>query len=255
MAATLVYENTALVGSTKTGMLKPDANGYYELVLGAFDYFNSQDAFYTLEPFKLLLMQSSSLMRRVNKGVLRGELGHPKFNSTMSKRDIIMRVLDIQEDRTSAHIKSISLDEERIINNGQKVAAVIGMVKPSGPFGYVLEKQLANPDENVFFSVRSLTDDHYNSAGTLIKEVKEIITWDQVNEGGIDIANKYMSPALESINFSTGDLLAAERKALEFGVGMESAQEILANLIKHNVTPLEAQRALRGSRPKSAGWY
>ena len=49
--ANLVYQNTTLVGSTKTGMLKPDANGYYELVLGAFDYHNSSGAFYPLDPF------------------------------------------------------------------------------------------------------------------------------------------------------------------------------------------------------------
>lgn len=254
MAANLVYQNTTLVGSTKTGVLKPDANGYYELVLGAFDYFNSSDAFYTLEPFKLLLMSSSNLMRRVNRGALRSEYGHPKFNSTMSKRDVILRVLDIQEDRTCAHIKSIALDEQRVINNGQKVAAVIGMVKPSGPMGDALAQQLENPDENVCFSVRSLTDDTRNSAGTLIKAVKEIVTWDYVNEPGIDVATKYHSPSLEMYSFDNDDLKAAEHRALEYGVGMESAQEILTHLIKNNVSPLEARRALRGARPNSAGW-
>lgn len=254
MAANLVYQNTTLVGSTKTGVLKPDANGYYELVLGAFNYFNSADAYYTLEPFKLLLQSSSNLMRRVNRGALRAEYGHPIFNSSMSKRDVILRVLNIQEDRTCAHIKSIALDEERVINNGQKVAAVIGMVKPSGPMGDALAQQLANPDENVCFSVRSLTDDTLNSAGTLIKAVKEIVTWDYVNEPGIDVATKYHAPALESFSFDNHDLQSAASSAQKFGVGMESAQEILDHLIKNNISPLEARRALRGSRPFSAGW-
>lgn len=254
MAGNLVYQNTTLVGSTKTGVLKPDANGYYELVLGAFDYFNSAEAYYTLEPFKLLLMSSSNLMRRVNRGALRSEYGHPRFTSQMSKRDIILRVLDIQEDRTCAHIKSIELDEQRVINNGQKVAAVIGMVKPSGPMADALAAQLENPDENVCFSVRSLTDDTRNAGGTLIKAVQEIVTWDYVNEPGIDVATKYHAPSLEGISFNQKDLLAAEHKALEYGVGMESAQEILTHLIKNNVSPLDARKALRGSRPNSAGW-
>lgn len=254
MAAAVVYQNTALVGTTKAGILKPDANGYYELVLGAFDYFNSADAYYTLEPFKLLLMSSSTLMRRVNRGALRSECGHPRFHSGMSRRDIILRLLDIHEDRTCAHIKSIALDEERVGKDGRKVAAVIGMVKPSGPMGDFLATQLENPDENVCFSIRSLTHDTRNSAGTLIKAVKEIVTWDYVNEPGIDVATKYHSPSLESISFDTEDLRAAESKALEYGVGMESAQEILTHLIKNNVSPLEARKMLRGSRPKSAGW-
>ena len=137
----LVYKNTTLVGSTKTGNLTPDANGYYELVLGAFDYHNSKGDFYTLEPFKKLLVSSSSLMRRINRGALRSEYGHPRLDPSMGKRGMIMRVLDIHEDKVCAHIKSIELDESRIINNGSKVAAVIGMVKPSGPFGDALAQQ------------------------------------------------------------------------------------------------------------------
>lgn len=253
MSGNIVYQNTTLVGSTKTGVLKPDANGYYELILGAFNYHNSAGAYYTLEPLKVLLQSSSSLMRRVQRGALRSEYGHPRFTSNMSKRDIILRVLDIMEDRTCAHIKSIQLDEERVINNGQKVAAIIGMVKPSGPMGDALAQQLANPDENVCFSVRSLTDDT-QVHGKLYKAVQEIVTWDYVNEPGIDVATKYHAPGLESFHFDREDLLAAEMKASKFGVGMESAQEILSHLIKNNVSPVEARKALRGSRPNSAGW-
>lgn len=253
MSGNLVYQNTTLVGSTKTGLLKPDANGYYELVLGAFNYHNSAGAFYTLDPLKELLVSSSDLMRRIKRGALRSEYGHPRFNSQMSQRDIILRVLDIMEDRTCAHIKSIQLDEERVISGGEKVAAIIGMVKPSGPMDDVLDKQLQNPDENVCFSIRSLTDDTRVN-GKLIKAVKEIVTWDYVNEPGIDVASKYHAPSLESFHFNNDDLIAANKKASQMGVGMESAQEILAHLIKNNVSPVEARRALRGTRPMSAGW-
>lgn len=253
MSSNLVYQNTTLVGSTKTGVLKPDANGYYELVLGAFDYHNSAGAFYSLEPLKELLLSSSDLMRRIARGALRSEYGHPRFTSQMTKRDIILRVLDIMEDRTCAHIKSIQLDEERVISNGKKVAAIVGMVKPSGPMGDALDKQLGNPDENVCFSIRSLTDDNRVN-GQLVKAVKEIVTWDYVNEPGIDVATKYHAPGLESFSFDQADLLLANKKASQMGVGMESAQSILAHLIKNNVSPVQARMALRGTRPTSAGW-
>lgn len=254
MAAEVIYQNTTLVGSTKTGKLKPDANGYYELVLGAFDYFNSQNAWYELEPFKALLLSSSALMRRVNRGALRSEYGHPRFTPNMSKRDIILRVLDIHEDKTCAHIKSIALDEQRVISKGQKVAAVIGMVKPSGPMGDALAEQLENPDENVCFSIRSLTDDSRNSAGTVIKKIKEAVTWDYVNEPGIDVATKYHAPSLEKFSFDKEDFLAAEKKALQFGVGMESAKEILHSIIENGVSPIEVNEVARSRRPNSSRW-
>lgn len=252
--ANLVYQNTTLVGSTKTGMLKPDANGYYELVLGAFDYHNSSGAFYPLDPFKELLKSSSNLMRRISRGALRSEYGHPRFDGQMSKREIILRVLDIHEPLVCAHIKSIELDEERVINNGSKVAAVVGRVKPSGPMGDALEKQLNNPDENVCFSVRSLTDDHFEN-GKLIKVIKELVTWDYVNEPGIDVATKYHSPSLENYHmFTSDDILAANNIAAKAGVSMESAAMILGDLIKQGVVPIEKLRKHAGKRPISSGW-
>ena len=251
--AGLIYQNSVLVGSTKTGLLKPDANGYYELALGAFNYHNSRGDFYTLEPFKKLLESSSNLMRRINRGALRSEYGHPRFDSTMSKRDIMLRVLDIHEDKTCAHIKSIELDEQRVIKDGVKVAAVIGMVKPSGPMGDALAQQLANPDENVCFSIRSLTDDCYQN-GKLIKNIKEAVTWDYVNEPGIDIATKYNSPSLESIVFDDSDIRAAYDKAILAGVSMESTKEILESLKVQQIKHLGRVQAIRGTRPFSSQW-
>lgn len=251
--AGLVYQNTTLVGSTKTGLLKPDANGYYELVLGAFNYHNSKGDYYTLEPFKKLLESSSNLMRRINRGALRSEYGHPRFDSTMSKRDIILRVLDIHEDKTCAHIKSIELDESRVIKDGVKVAAVIGMVKPSGPMGDALAKQLENPDENVCFSIRSLTDDTFEN-GKIIKAIKEAVTWDYVNEPGIDVANKYSAPSLEMIHFDNTDVAAAYDKAIREGVGMESTKEMLTHLMQQNIKPLGRVATKPSSRPFSSRW-
>ena len=67
----LVYQNSTIIGTTKVGSIKPDANGYREVVLGAFNCNNSGGAFYPLEPVKNLLVSSSSLMRRLKDRAIR----------------------------------------------------------------------------------------------------------------------------------------------------------------------------------------
>ncbi|MBW6072630.1 S80 family phage morphogenetic serine protease, partial [Pseudomonas aeruginosa] len=54
-----------------------------------------------------------------------------------------------------------------------------------------------NPSINTYCSVRSITQDDVMRG---IKYTREISTWDFVGEGGIYIANKYTSPALESFS-------------------------------------------------------
>lgn len=195
------YRCTALVGSTKTGKLTPDANGYYTVVLGALDFFNSAGAFYDYNSAKSLFESSSSLMRRVNSGALRGEYGHPKFTPGMTNHQFLMRIMDINEQSASHHIKAVWIDETSVKDsNGKTVVAIMGSVKPlAGQFGDMLLASLQNPDENVCFSIRSLTEDIVNSQGVTIKTLREIITWDYVNEPGISVANKFSFPSLESM--------------------------------------------------------
>lgn len=255
MSNKVIYECQALTGTNKVGLLKPDANGYYELVLGAYDFHNEAGAFYPLEPLKKLMENSSPLMRRIRDGYVKSECGHPRMTPGMSDRDFLMRVCDIQETNVCAHIKSIELDDERVMHNGQKVAAIIGMVKPSGPKGDALEKSLSNPDENVAFSVRSLTNDYWTPAGKLIKEVDEIITWDLVNQPGINVANKYRSPALESHGFDLKTVRDAAQKMQGVGFGMESANQILNNILRERaVMPIRRHDDRIGRKPLSSRW-
>jgi hypothetical protein len=80
-----------------------------------------------------------------------------------------------------------------------------------------------NKMENTCFSVRSFTDD-YVSGGMVKKVVKEVITWDLVNEPGISVATKYNAPTLES------ESLVIQRSEMDrvftgnaVGTGLESA--------------------------------
>jgi hypothetical protein len=221
------YSCTALVGSNKTGVLKPDADGYYTVVLGALNFFNSAGQYYPLEPAKKLFDESSILVRRAKSGDLRMEYGHPKFQPGMSKKDYLYRIMDIYEVNVCAHIAAVWLDDKVVKDDrGNPIVAILGKIKPSGPHGAVLKEQLENAKENVCFSIRSITDDYRDATGQVFKIIKEIYTWDYVNEPGISAARKWLSPALESLGtemtFEPKHLIAAANLARLVNNGMES---------------------------------
>lgn len=225
--ARATYQCTALVGTSKAGVIKADAAGYYTVVLGALDFYNSAGAFYAYEPAKVLFDTSSCLQRRVANGALRGEYGHPKFVPGMTNRDFLMRIMDIDEKSTCVHIKEVWIDSDSVRNkDGSNVIAIMGRVKPSGPYGDKLAAQFENPDENVCFSIRSLTEDIVNEQGITVKTLREIVTWDYVNEPGISVANKYSIPTMEQLfarGFDTENLVAARDYMMRSGTGLESA--------------------------------
>lgn len=189
---------TSLQGANKMGKIKPDENGYYPMVVGALNMFNSAGEFYVAEEAKELFMGSSQLMRRVARGALRAEYGHPKPQPGQSDRSFSARCLSIDEDRVCAHHKELILDFDNVkTREGKSVIAIISKVHPSGPFGPILEKSLLNPSENVCFSIRAFTDDNL-IAGVNYRTLRQVVTFDYVNEPGMAVAEKYFSPALES---------------------------------------------------------
>lgn len=223
----VVYGCTALVGTNKTGKLSPDSDGYYELVLGGLDCYNSGGAFYPLSTARALFEASSTLMRRIESGACRGEYGHPKKDPSQSMTSFLQRVSTIYEDNVCCHFKDVRIEQNAVKDkDGNRVVAVVGRVKPSGPKGEFLRASLESKDENVCFSVRSLTDDRVEG-GRLVKNIRSIITWDYVNEPGIAVAKKWHAPSLESFDEASFSRQMVENlgEATQ-GVGMESVNEI-----------------------------
>ena len=224
----ITYESNILRNSGKKGILKPDADGRYELVLGAFNYANNHKDFYPLGPVKDMFESSSPFQRRIAANALRGEYGHPKRDSVRTENDFIRRVMEIRETQVCCYFNRIQLNEQdRVAMNGEREVVVTGLVKPSGPFGTYLEESLKDPNQNASFSVRTLTNDVPGPQGGMIKTIRMLVTWDYVNEPGIALAHKYNSPSLESIDGHSFDLntlmTAAEQvRSGRFGVGMES---------------------------------
>lgn len=222
------YSCTVLAGTNKVGKLKADSNGYYEMIVGAVAMENSAGQFYEGGDDVLALFgPGSSLHRRISNGQCRAELGHPKKEPGMSMNDYVQRILSIEEKNVCAHFKSVRLDSNLMKDDkGNPVIATIAMVKPSGPQGTFLKESMENHEENVAFSIRSLTANRI-VGGRMHKKLQTVVGWDQVNEGGISIANKYDSPALE--DYSEDSILLVpeyldqiDRTAELHPVGLES---------------------------------
>lgn len=198
MLNSVTFSCTRLNGTNKVGLLKPDSDGYYRVVLGALNCHNSSGGYYPYEPAKRLFERSSSLMRRIERGALRAENGHPVWETGMSQTQYANRIMQIYEKRVCAHIRQVDLVfDKHKDDRGRPIIAIEGLVAPAGELGYVLEKALANPHENIAFSIRSFTNDVESYIG-LQKNLINIITWDFVGEPGISVAEKYRSPSLES---------------------------------------------------------
>lgn len=249
---------TMLLGTEKKGILKPDEDGYYTVVLGAYGAHNSQGMFYDLNSALPFFQKGSQLLRQIEKGVLRGEHKHPEPD--LNIRDertrqmaFINRVREIDSDRVSHHIRAVRLEEGQKDDKGRPIMVVVGEIKPAGPYGNVIREALENPHENVYFSVRSLTmDDRMRG----VKYTREIITWDYVNEGGIFNAQKYRSPALESfseVEITPTDLWAlAEEDRKRQSMGLESRgvdYDALASDLGWSKTP-----KARNTKPSYVEW-
>lgn len=222
-AQQMSYECTALLGLNKAGTIKELDGGYFEAVLGAFDFYNSAGAYYPFQKAKELFEDSGALMRRIATGNCRGECGHPRKTPDMSMREFITRVCDIYEPNISHHIRRVRIDTTSVKGpDGRPCIAVIGEVKPAGPMGPALLAAFQNKHEDVCFSVRSLTKDSY-VGNTLHKDMVQLITWDWVNEPGISVARKWNSPSLESVTISPTQLQQARREAVRANSGMESS--------------------------------
>ncbi|EKD89709.1 MAG: hypothetical protein ACD_33C00002G0001 [uncultured bacterium] len=200
------FTETALTGKKKNGILTPDENGYYTMIIGGLNTYNSAGEYYVAKDVLKLFESSSSLMRRIKNGALYAELGHPKKAPGMSMEDFYGRILTIDETNTCAHISEIWLDfnygKEHPEHGNLDMIAIIAKIKPAGAKLHALESTITDPKQNVAFSVRGITENKYIN-GRVERSLTQIITFDNVVEPGINIANKWNSPVLESINEHT----------------------------------------------------
>lgn len=256
---TMTYQSTALVGTNLKGAVKADPDGYYELVVGAFDTKNSAGDWYDFHSAKAHFDGASDFVRRVQSGALYGEAGHPVMTPGMSKNDWILRILTIDPKNISHHIKDLTLDDTRFKNpDGTPMVAVYARIKP------MIEKlalSLENPHDNTAFSIRCLTMNHFDPArGCTTRSLSKPVTYDWVPEPGIAIATKYNAPGLEALSLtgiSPADIenaLAYARERYLAG-SMESA-EIITSLeqLRHEPPRVKGLIMPTARRGGSSSW-
>lgn len=199
--ACVKYACTALIGTNKAGKLTPDEDGYYTLIVGALDFYNSAKKFYDYKTSCHVLDESSTFMRRVTGGNLYAEHNHPDYDPSMSVDDYILRIKWIEPDRVCAHISEVWGEWENKGPNGERCFVLYAKVKPDGVRGQLLKDALENVKQNVCFSLRSLIDDNW-VGGVCVRTITELVTFDWVIEPGISIATKYANPGLESYDYA-----------------------------------------------------
>lgn len=241
------FTETVFTENGKKGILTPDSDGYYTVVVGALNTLNSAGEFYTAEGAIDLFQQSSQLMRRIKNGALYSELGHPKRLPGMSLDDFYCRVISIEETNICGHFSEVTLDldfgKKNPKLNAPDMIAVIAKVKPAGAKANALQIALDNPKQNAAFSVRGLTDNN-NRGGRTERRLTNIISWDFVGEAGIAVADKYMAPGLESHLATESRMMELTdtvvdketlRKVLERSsetIGMEHSREMFRDILK-----------------------
>jgi len=231
--SSVFFTATKLPMLKKKGIITPDAEGYYELVVGGLNTHNNTGAwYYTIEGCRELFGPGSLFHRRIANGCLRAEVNHPTRMPGQSDDSFMNRMLDIDRDNVCAHFKEVWLDEDFGKNNpihkNPGLIAIMAKVKPSLPKGNILLESLQNPNENVCFSIRAMADEGYLH-GKRIRILKDIVSIDFVNEGGILVASKWDSPSCESIDNSfkiTRELLDHIAHPKEEMMATESSREV-----------------------------
>jgi hypothetical protein len=227
---TVTYAPTDLLTLNKSGKMKPNANGEYAVALGALNVFNSTGAFYPLEYSDRQFRESSNFIRNIKAGTLYSEYKHPDLSMYKTRKERLERYISLDSDRFSNTLSEVTLDDTIAKKIARKdvpkdAVMIIGYIKPHGPYEKYVEDMIANPRQNLCYSIRCLTEDKRVN-GVLIKPIRFVITFDLVYHGGIALAKKHMHPSMETIDeYSAAEALEILQDIdfnEETGFGMES---------------------------------
>lgn len=249
MPSLVHFSATKIRDLGKKGEFKPDADGYYTVVVGGMEVVNSAGQFYSGINAKELFANNALFMRRVQAGNLKAEEGHPIQEPGMNDEAYVDRALEIRETLVCAHFKEVWLDfdfgKKNPHLNAPNMIAIMAKVRPTGPYAASLQSAIDNPHENLCFSIRCFTKWEYIN-GKRVKVIDEIITFDRVTEPGIKGANKWDSPAFESASLYPETLVSPQllTEALSEKSGrlsQESSKEIARSVLSRMADPNRVQ--------------
>lgn len=200
--------NIILANSGKKGILRPDAEGVYDLNAGGFNIPNHAGIVYPANEYiQAQIDENSDLNRRVKMGYCKMEVEHPepfvyilengvRYKAPMT--DIIQwinRLRSFDPDRICGLISKVRWKFENPNDLTKPIYNII-RCEPFGPRGDEFKESLGNPRHNTAVSIRTQISPF--RPGETQKNVEFWTGYDWVSEPGMIHANKHMSAGLES---------------------------------------------------------
>lgn len=195
--------------------LTPDKNGvYHDVPVAVLDKVSRNNKYYEPDSvIKCIVDPSSRFNLCLREGALCGEYGHPFVEHNDSE---IERIAKIEQTRVSHHfLKVYSKDA------GDNVIIYTDL-KPSGPYGDILDRDFKDPTLNNGFSLRSLCAKISMDGVVMRQKMLMLVTFDAETGCGYPEASKRYSLSNEGLSIETSiDALVANRSAL-INTGLES---------------------------------
>lgn len=188
--------------SVTPGVLKPDANGAYKIIVGGLNIYSGNGFYYKYTEKIEKILTSGSFKMKLDAGKILSEDDHPDFSVYPTQKLIMDRMVKIDKDNTLAAILDIEVvkSNKRDPMFGQPIYYIVATILPQGPHANKLIRMLQDPNVEVCFSVRSFSD-KYTQNGIIIKEQKAFVTWDMVGNPGQHVAKK---------SYTNGNMLDVE---------------------------------------------
>jgi hypothetical protein len=229
---TLVDDGTGPLRS-----IKPDKDGVFKgFPLTVLGVRSSNGRLYDPQSAMAAMSDMSAPFAAGIKGGGReGEWGHPVIAQAMAdpdrKRAALTRMLDV--DRTKVSHRIINIYTEQLASGA---ILVRGDLKPSGPYGELFAKEMADPSINIGQSLRAYTVPSPSDPAKL--EMKAMVTFDAVATPGFNATTKRGMPVTEQfsvidygeVEISLDDVLLCGEVRRSISVEALNDQELLDKL-------------------------
>lgn len=227
----------------KLSALRPDENGYYDVCLAMLDATSRNGAYYDVPSIVHEITSPDTVFNMMlTQGNLRGEYGHPSPTAAIERIDQIL------EDRVAHHIYKLWTGERT-----DRGIPLYGKVKPTGPFGHLVEASFLNPNENTTFSLRCLMTQKPDPGNNrMYRTVKRLVTFDYVNMPGYAEASKWYSPGQEGFTIEVTPEMVFAKNGVRIGLESWSDKD-LSELF--GISELELNHFKIGRHVKGTGTY
>jgi hypothetical protein len=185
------FDDMHLEGANISNKEKED--GSFDVILGAYDVFSSEGAFYVMsQGVRDVYSSSGQYGGSVSMGGVSSEVLHPTMKHTETIEEFTDRFKSIDHSNACCKINKVSVDvtPTKVAFQDVPVYLVRGNITPlDNDAGKTLRSDLKDNTTDVAFSVRGFSH-RTRVNGILYKEAYHIVTHDRVPRPGIPVARQ-----------------------------------------------------------------